>query len=152
MVYCCSYRHQCRRLCAQSPVGAFYCTSLHSPYGFHMESTRTPPGLHLLTLISPSPKSCYNPLHIYSLWTPCGLHEEWSGVEWRTLEKDWRWTEGGLHGLHMDWRRTGGGLHKDPWGSVRYSNQGPPKVAHNPSTHLPPRKLDPGHTIIHRGN
>src|ERR1700683_791835 len=43
-----------------------------------------------------------------------------SGVEWRTLEKDWRWTEGGLHGLHMDWRWTGGGLHEDPWVSVRY--------------------------------
>jgi hypothetical protein len=34
-------------------------------------------------------------------------------VEWSTLEKDWRWNEGGLmgsagglHGLHVDWRWT----------------------------------------------
>jgi hypothetical protein len=39
-----------------------------------------------------------------------------SGVEWSTLEKDWRWTEGGLmwsagglNGLHIDWRWTSRG-------------------------------------------
>jgi hypothetical protein len=41
---------------------------------------------------------------------------KWSGVEWRTLEKDRRWT----HMECMDYIRTGGGLHKDLWGSVRY--------------------------------
>jgi hypothetical protein len=39
-------------------------------------------GLHLLTSsIWSSHKSASNPLHIYSLRTPWGLHEEWSGVE-----------------------------------------------------------------------
>ena len=42
-------------------------------------------------------------------------------MEWRTLEKDWKWTGGGLQVDSMDYIWTGGGLHKDPWGSVRYS-------------------------------
>ena len=43
-------------------------------------------------------------------------------MEWRTLEKDWKWTGGGLQVDSMDYIWTGGGLHKDPWGSVRYSD------------------------------
>ena len=40
--------------------------------------------------------------------------------KWRRLEKDWRWTDGGLEVDSMDEMGTGGGLHEDPWGSVRY--------------------------------
>jgi hypothetical protein len=59
------------------------------------QSLQIPHRLHLLTSsIWPSPKSCYNPLHMES----GGLHVDSirSGVEWSTLEKDWRWTEVGL--------------------------------------------------------
>ena len=41
--------------------------------------------------------------------------------KWRRLEKDRRWTDGGLEVDSMDEMGTGGGLHEDPWGSVRYS-------------------------------
>ena len=70
------------------------------PYGVCQDSTWTPPRLHLLTSsILPSPKSTSSPLHMESMdpmRTP-------SGVEWRRLEKDWRWTpqgsvgEGNIH-------------------------------------------------------
>ena len=54
--------------------------------------------------------------------TPGGVHEESmrSGLDWRRLEKDWRWTDCGLEVDFVDEMGTGGGLHKDPWGSVRY--------------------------------
>jgi len=45
-----------------------------------------------------------------------------SGLDWRRLEKDWRWTDCGLEVDFVDEMGTGGGLHEDPWGSVRYSN------------------------------
>ena len=41
--------------------------------------------------------------------------------KWRRLEKDRRWTDGGLEVDSMDEMGTGGGLHEDPWESVRYS-------------------------------
>jgi hypothetical protein len=44
-----------------------------------------------------------------------------SGLDWRRLEKDWRWTDCGLEVDFVDEMGTGGGLHEDPWGSVRYS-------------------------------
>jgi hypothetical protein len=44
--------------------------------------------------------------------------------KWRRLEKDRRWTDGGLEVDSMDEMGTGGGLHEDPWGSVRYSRVG----------------------------
>ena len=40
--------------------------------------------------------------------------------KWRRLEKDRRWTDGGLEVDSMDEMGTGGGLYEDPWGSVRY--------------------------------
>ena len=46
-----------------------------------------------------------------------------SGLDWRRLEKDWRWTDCGLEVDFVDEMGTGGGLHEDPWGSVRYRRQ-----------------------------
>jgi hypothetical protein len=77
----------------------YFVECLHNPYGFHQDSTRTPPiDFFNLTKSKVLLKS-----------TPCGLHEEWSGVEYTG------------EGLKVDWRWTGGGLHEDLWGSVRYS-------------------------------
>src|ERR1700730_18106366 len=91
--------------------------STRTPHGpVHQDSTWSPPGLHLLTSLNLAKSK----VHLQS--TPGGLHEESmrSGLDWRRLEKDWRWTDCGLEVDSVDEMGTGGGLHKDPWGSVRY--------------------------------
>src|ERR1700736_1531605 len=90
MVRCCLYKHQCRRLCVQSPVCAFYCASPHSPCGFHMESTRTPSiDFFNFTKSKVLLQSTPHIIFVDSMWTPCGA--EWSRVEdtGEGLEVDW---------------------------------------------------------------
>jgi len=86
--------------------------SLWIPHGVHQDSAYWLLQFHQVQ----------SPATIHSTYNPCGLHVDSmrSGVEWRTLEKDWKWTGGGLQVDSMDYIWTGGGLHKDPWGSVRY--------------------------------
>jgi hypothetical protein len=86
--------------------------SLWIPHRIHKDSTRT---YWLLQF-----DQVQSPVIIHSIWVLVDSMR--SGVEWSTLEKDWRWTEGGimwsaggLHGLHGDWRWT-------PRGSVGECN------------------------------
>src|ERR1700733_88062 len=86
--------------------------SLWIPHGVHQESTRTPP------------IDCFNftksKVLLQSTPNIILVDSMRSGVEWRTLEKDWRWTHvdyrwatGGLQVDSMDYIWTGGGLHED---------------------------------------